>query len=121
MVVAGDGGSGKSTLIDELVRRFLDTFPDKKIAVLANDPTTASGGTTAAFLADRVRMNNIYDERVWLRSVATGSVYAPLSPALPAMAGVSARPVTTASWWRRRGPARPVSTCRRCGPTCWSM
>ncbi len=84
-VIAGDGGSGKSTLIDELVRRFLDTFPDKKIAVLANDPTTVSGGTAAAFLADRVRMNNIYHDRVWLRSVATGSVYAQLSPALPRM------------------------------------
>lgn len=85
VVIAGDGGSGKSTLIDELVRRFLAAFPAKKVAVLANDPTTASGETTAALLADRVRMNNIYDERVWLRSVATGSVYAPMSPALPGM------------------------------------
>jgi len=81
---AGDGGSGKSTLIDELVRRFLDNFPDKRIAILANDPTiNPSGQAASAFLADRVRMNSIYDERVWLRSVATGSVYAPLSPALP--------------------------------------
>jgi methylmalonyl-CoA mutase len=85
IAIAGDGGSGKSTLIDELVLRFLDTFPHKKIAVLANDPTTISGGTTAAFLADRVRMNNIYHDGVWMRSVATGSTYAPLSPALPPM------------------------------------
>ncbi len=83
VAIAGDGGSGKSTLIDELVRHFLETFPDKKIAILANDPTTAFGGAAGAFLADRVRMNNIYDDRVWLRSVATGTVYAPLSPALP--------------------------------------
>ncbi len=83
LAVAGDGGSGKSTLIDELVRRFLGAFADKKIAILANDPTTATGPTATAFLADRVRMNYIYDERIWLRSVATGSVYAPLSPALP--------------------------------------
>lgn len=83
VAIAGDGGSGKSTLIDELVRHFLETFPDKKIAILANDPTTATGGAAGAFLADRVRMNNIYDDRVWLRSVATGTVYAPLSPALP--------------------------------------
>jgi isobutyryl-CoA mutase len=82
---AGDGGSGKSTLIDELVRRFLESFPEKKIAILANDPTTATGGAAGAFLADRVRMNNIYDDRIWLRSVSTGSVYAPLSPALPLM------------------------------------
>ncbi|KAF0221751.1 MAG: methylmalonyl-CoA [Geobacteraceae bacterium] len=83
VAIAGDGGSGKSTLIDELVRRFLGTFPDKKIAILANDPTTATGRAAVAFLADRVRMNHIYDDRVWLRSVATGSPYAPLSPALP--------------------------------------
>jgi methylmalonyl-CoA mutase len=83
IVVSGDGGSGKSTLIDELVRRFLETCSEKKIAILANDPTTATGRVSTAFLADRVRMNHIYDERVWLRSVATGSVYSPLSPALP--------------------------------------
>ena len=83
LAVAGDGGSGKSTLIDELIRRFLQAFPERTIAILANDPTTSSAGTPTAFLADRVRMNQIYDERVWLRSVATGSPYAPLSPALP--------------------------------------
>ncbi len=83
LALAGDGGSGKSTLIDELIRRFLDRFSDKKIAILANDPTIRSAAAAAAFLADRVRMNNIYDPRVWLRSLATGSPYAPLSPALP--------------------------------------
>jgi methylmalonyl-CoA mutase len=85
VAVAGDGGSGKSTLIDELVIRFLHAFPEKRIAILANDPTIATPRGTAAFLADRVRMNNIHDDRVWLRSVATGSAYAPLSPALPLM------------------------------------
>ncbi len=83
VAVAGDGGSGKSTLIDEVVGRFLCAFPDQRIAILANDPTTRSGEAPCAFLADRVRMNNIYDERVWLRSVATGAPFAPLSPALP--------------------------------------
>jgi isobutyryl-CoA mutase len=83
VAIAGDGGSGKSTLIDELVRRFLDSFPGKRIAVLANDPTTAFSREKTAFLADRVRMNHIYDDRVWLRSIATGAPYAPLSPALP--------------------------------------
>ena len=83
MAVAGDGGSGKSTLIDELIQHFLEAFPSKKIAILANDPTTSTGRVATAFLADRVRMNHIYDDRVWLRSVATGSVYAPVSPALP--------------------------------------
>jgi isobutyryl-CoA mutase len=88
VAIAGDGGSGKSTLIDELTKRLLDGFPECRIAILANDPTTASGGTAGAFLADRVRMNQIYHERVWLRSVATGSPYAPLSPALPRLVAV---------------------------------
>ncbi|WP_429886493.1 methylmalonyl-CoA mutase family protein [Geoalkalibacter halelectricus] len=83
VVVTGDGGSGKSTLIDELVARFLAAFPARKIAILANDPTIRDGTTLGAFLSDRVRMNHIYDERVWLRSLATGSPYAPVSPALP--------------------------------------
>ena len=85
LALAGDGGSGKSTLIDELIRRFLVSFPKRRIAILANDPTTGSGACSSAFLADRVRMNQIYDDRVWLRSVATGSPYAPLSPALPGL------------------------------------
>jgi methylmalonyl-CoA mutase len=83
VVVSGGGGSGKSTLIDELVHRFLKTFTDRKVAILANDPTLSTNHSTAAFLADRVRMNYIYDERVWLRSIATGSAYVPLSPSLP--------------------------------------
>jgi methylmalonyl-CoA mutase len=79
----GDGGGGKSTLIDELVQRFLETFPRKKIAIVANDPTIETSRAVTALLADRVRMNHIYDERVWLRSVATRNAFAPLSPALP--------------------------------------
>ena len=83
VAIAGDGGSGKSTLIDEMVRRYLERFPSQKIAVLTNDPTITTGRAATAFLADRLRMNHIYDDRVWLRSIATGSAYAPLSPALP--------------------------------------
>ena len=88
VALSGDGGSGKSTLIDELVRQFLESFPEKKVAVLANDPSLATGRSTTAFLADRVRMNAIYHDRVWLRSVSTGSAYAPLSPRLPQLLGV---------------------------------
>jgi methylmalonyl-CoA mutase len=88
VAVAGDGGSGKSTLIDELIKRFLAALPGKRIAILANDPTTSNGQVATALLADRVRMNHIYDPRVWLRSVATGSTYAPLSPALPQLLAV---------------------------------
>jgi methylmalonyl-CoA mutase len=88
LAIAGDGGSGKSTLIDELTRRFLASLQDKRIAILANDPTTSNGLAASALLADRVRMNHIYHPRVWLRSVATGSPYAPLSPALPQLLAV---------------------------------
>jgi methylmalonyl-CoA mutase len=83
VVVSGDGGGGKSTLIDELVRRFLETFMHTRIAIIANDPTIAHGNSSTAFLADRVRMNHIYDQRVWLRSIASRITYALLSPALP--------------------------------------
>ncbi|MBJ6723787.1 methylmalonyl-CoA mutase family protein [Geomesophilobacter sediminis] len=83
VIVAGDGGSGKSTLIDELVRHFLATFPERRLAILANDPSLDGGGAVTAFLADRVRMNCIYHERVWLRSLGTGSAYAPIAPQLP--------------------------------------
>lgn len=82
IVVTGDGGSGKSTIIDELVRRSLESFPDKKLAILANDPTTSKNDVSTSLLADRVRMNNIYDQRVFMRSVATGTPYAPMNPAL---------------------------------------
>ena len=88
VVVTGDGGSGKSTLLDELVRRTLDTFPERRIALLANDPALADGETRSAFLADRVRMNNIYDPRVLMRSVSSGAPYAPFSAALPEMIAV---------------------------------
>jgi len=88
LAISGDGGSGKSTLIDELVRQFLEQFPQKRVAILANDPSLATGRSTTAFLADRVRMNAIYHDRVWLRSVSTGSAYAPLSPRLPQMIGL---------------------------------
>lgn len=79
----GGGGGGKSTLIDELVRRLLDTFGRKRIAIVANDPTIETGRAATALLADRVRMNHIYEERVWLRSIGTRKAFAPHSPALP--------------------------------------
>jgi isobutyryl-CoA mutase len=85
IAVCGDGGAGKSTLIDELVRRFLDKFKHKRIAILANDPTIDRGRISSALLADRVRMNFVYDDRVWLRSIATRNAFAPLSPTLPVL------------------------------------
>lgn len=71
--VTGPGGAGKSSLVDELVMRFLHTSPHGRVGILTFDPTKkATGG---ALLGDRIRMNSIYGGRVYLRSMAThGSV-----------------------------------------------
>ncbi|MFP5022359.1 fused isobutyryl-CoA mutase/GTPase IcmF [Pseudonocardia phyllosphaerae] len=68
--VTGTGGSGKSSLTDEIVRRFrLDQEDKLRIAVLAVDPTRRKGG--GALLGDRIRMNALSGERVFFRSLAT--------------------------------------------------
>ncbi|MEO6773894.1 MAG: methylmalonyl-CoA mutase family protein [Kofleriaceae bacterium] len=67
--VTGTGGAGKSSLVDELVRRFLRDFPDKTIAVISVDPSKRKSG--GALLGDRIRMNAIDDPRVYMRSLAT--------------------------------------------------
>ncbi len=67
--VTGTGGAGKSSLVDELVRRFLVDFPDKTIAILSIDPSKRRSG--GALLGDRIRMNSIHDPRVYMRSLAT--------------------------------------------------
>ncbi len=67
--ITGTGGSGKSSLVDELVRRFLLDFPDKKIGLLSVDPSKRKTG--GALLGDRIRMNAINNERVYMRSLAT--------------------------------------------------
>jgi len=67
--VTGTGGSGKSSLVDELLRRFLADFPDKSIAVIAVDPSKRKTG--GALLGDRIRMNCIDSPRVFMRSLAT--------------------------------------------------
>src|SRR5690606_12069508 len=67
--ITGTGGAGKSSLIDELVRRFLNEIPDKRIAVLTVDPTKQKTG--GALLGDRIRMNAIFNPRVYMRSLAT--------------------------------------------------
>jgi methylmalonyl-CoA mutase len=88
VVITGDGGAGKSTIIDELICRFIDKFPDTKIAILANDPTTVTRNSTSAFLADRVRMNYIYHPNIFMRSLSTGNAYATINAALPEMASL---------------------------------
>ncbi|MBA3647434.1 MAG: methylmalonyl-CoA mutase family protein [Chitinophagales bacterium] len=67
--ITGTGGSGKSSLVDELVRRFLLDFKNHTIAIISVDPTKRKTG--GALLGDRIRMNSIKDDRVYMRSLAT--------------------------------------------------
>ena len=67
--ITGTGGAGKSSLVDELVRRFLMDFEDKTIAILSVDPSRRKTG--GALLGDRIRMNAIFNDRVYMRSLAT--------------------------------------------------
>ncbi len=67
--LTGTGGAGKSSLTDELVRRFVNDFPDKRVAVLCIDPTKKKTG--GALLGDRIRMNSLGHGRVFMRSLAT--------------------------------------------------
>lgn len=78
--ITGTGGAGKSSLTDELVRRFLFDFPDKRIAIVSVDPSKRKTG--GALLGDRIRMNSIYDERVFMRSMATRAAHVATSGAL---------------------------------------
>ena len=67
--ITGTGGAGKSSLVDELVRRFLIDFPDKTVALVSVDPSKRKTG--GALLGDRIRMNSINNSRVYMRSLAT--------------------------------------------------
>lgn len=67
--ITGTGGAGKSSLVDELVRRFLIDFEDKNIAIVSVDPSKRRTG--GALLGDRIRMNSINNNRVYMRSLAT--------------------------------------------------
>ena len=67
--ITGTGGAGKSSLVDELVRRFLLDHEDKTIAIVSVDPSKRKTG--GALLGDRIRMNAIRNERVYMRSLAT--------------------------------------------------
>ncbi|HVN75997.1 MAG TPA: methylmalonyl-CoA mutase family protein [Thermoanaerobaculaceae bacterium] len=75
--ITGTGGAGKSSLTDELVRRFLADFRDLTIAVLAVDPTKRRTG--GALLGDRIRMNSLGSPRVYMRSLATRQAHRTLS------------------------------------------
>jgi len=67
--ITGTGGAGKSSIVDELVRRFLLEFKDKNIAIISIDPSKRKTG--GALLGDRIRMNSIRNSRVYMRSLAT--------------------------------------------------
>jgi methylmalonyl-CoA mutase len=74
----GPGGAGKTTLIDELVLRFLRKEPKARIAILSHDPSVIGKG---ALLGDRATMINSQDDRVFMRSMATRGQAGGLSPA----------------------------------------
>jgi isobutyryl-CoA mutase len=78
--ITGTGGSGKSSLVDELIRRFLLQLPAHRIAVISVDPSKRKTG--GALLGDRIRMNSIPNERVYMRSMATRQPNLALSPAV---------------------------------------
>ena len=82
--ITGTGGAGKSSLTDELVRRFLIDFPEKKVAILSVDPSKRKTG--GALLGDRIRMNAIFHPdltaRVFMRSLATRTAHKATSAAL---------------------------------------
>lgn len=78
--ITGTGGAGKSSLTDELIRRFLNEFNNKKVAVLSVDPTKQKTG--GALLGDRIRMNAIFSPRVYMRSLATRGSKSELSLAI---------------------------------------
>lgn len=67
--ITGTGGAGKSSLVDEVVRRFLLDFDDKNLAIISIDPSKRKTG--GALLGDRIRMNSINHDRVYMRSMAT--------------------------------------------------
>ena len=75
--VTGTGGAGKSSVVDELLLRFLHAFPEMRIAVLAVDPTRRRSG--GALLGDRIRMNSLRSHRVYMRSMATRRQHAATS------------------------------------------
>lgn len=76
--ITGTGGAGKSSLTDEIVRRFLLDQPDRRIAVLSVDPSKRKTG--GALLGDRIRMNAVSNDRVYMRSFATREANVALNP-----------------------------------------
>ena len=78
--VTGTGGAGKSSVVDEMVLRFLTAFPTMRIAIIAVDPTRRRSG--GALLGDRIRMNSLRSDRLYMRSLATRRQHAATSAML---------------------------------------
>ena len=76
--ITGTGGAGKSSLVDEMIVRFLADFPDRTVGVVSVDPSQRRSG--GALLGDRIRMNSIGSHRVFMRSLATRQANLALSP-----------------------------------------
>lgn len=83
--ITGTGGAGKSSLTDELLRRFLEIFPDDRFAVISVDPSRKRSG--GALLGDRIRMNSLRDPRVYMRSIATRAANVAVPAGLDAVIG----------------------------------
>ena len=81
--ITGTGGAGKSSLIDEVTQRYLNFYPDKKIAIICVDPSKRKTG--GSLLGDRIRMNSLSRERVYMRSVASRGSGREIAASLPSL------------------------------------
>lgn len=81
--ITGTGGAGKSSLIDEIVQRFLNAYPDKTLAVVCVDPSKRKTG--GSLLGDRIRMNSLSRHHVYMRSVASRGSGREIASSLPAL------------------------------------
>lgn len=81
--ITGTGGAGKSSLIDEIVQRFLNAYPTKNIAVVCVDPSKRKTG--GSLLGDRIRMNSLSRHHVYMRSVASRGSGREIASSLPAI------------------------------------
>ncbi len=79
--ITGTGGAGKSSLIDELTQRFLNAFPEKKIAIICVDPSKRKTG--GSLLGDRIRMNSLSRSQIYMRSVASRGSGKEIASTLP--------------------------------------
>lgn len=79
--ITGTGGAGKSSLIDELAQRFLNAYPNKKLAIVCVDPSKKRTG--GSLLGDRIRMNSLSRPRIFMRSVASRGSGREIAESLP--------------------------------------